>query len=157
MELIELTETWALRITICTNAETVCDGRDVGPWEKEVTREVASAGQEVVTAWTPGCEAADEESFFADWHGGEHYRPTYQAKHVAAELYHREPEAQGEDDLVYSGWAWIAKKDAPRVLQDGVESLVNAVSDAMGNALDAAEERIAADNRRFAAEEARAK
>lgn len=136
--IIELTETWGVRITICTNPETVCDNYDLDPWEAEATQEALSAAQAVITDWTPGSEAAETDSFYPHWHGGEHYNATYRVRSglVVAELYHREPEAQDADDLVYGDWEWMGRKETPQILQDGLDKLVDDAADAMFSALD---------------------
>jgi hypothetical protein len=136
--LIELTETWAIRVTICSNPETVCEGREID-FPGDVTRRAVDAGQVVVMEWTPGCQAANEDSFFPHWHGGTHYTASYKCGGlVAAELYHRTPEAQDVDDLIYGEWEWTGRKGTPRILQDGAEALVIAVAEAMSKALDEA-------------------
>ena len=96
-DLIELTETWAARITLCSNGETLGIDNDTswGLTESEATSAVVSAGQQVVTDWSPDCSAADLDSFFPHWNGGKHYSATFRAYGVAAELYHREPECRG--------------------------------------------------------------
>ena len=145
MNLIELTETWAARITLCSNAETLGIDNDTssGLTEEEATREVVDAGSEVVIEWAADCSTADSDSFFPHWNGGEHYSATYRGYGVAAELYHREPEAQGEDELVYGDWEWMSRKETPRVLQDGMEALVDRIGTAMQAAKDALEANAA--------------
>jgi hypothetical protein len=98
---------------------------------EEAAVDVVDAGQKVVTDWAPHREAADVNSNFRDWNGGTCAGATYGAGMVAAELYHREPEALGEDDQGYTDWEWVGKKDAPKVLQDGIEAIVERIADAM--------------------------
>lgn len=150
---IELTETWACTLTFCSNAETVCDGRDVEPWAAEVASEVCAAGKAV--AFDLLGDTGQRDSFYANWHGGKHARAAYRSHSlVAANLFHRHPEAQGDDDLIYSEWEWMDAKDHPRVLREGMDKIVEAICGAMIEALDAATEQIAKQSEEFSKEEA---
>ena len=57
IELIELTETWAARITLCGNAETLGVDNDTawGLTDKEAVNAIVDAGQQVVTEWAAHC------------------------------------------------------------------------------------------------------
>ncbi len=150
MNLIELTETWAAQITLCTNGETlgIDNETSFGLTEAEAVNAVVAAGGEVVADWSPGCEAADYDGIFQNWNGGKFYRPTYGCLGIAIELYHREPIAQDDDDLVYGEWEWMSRKDTPRILQDGMTALV----DRIGNAMQAAKDLLEAESERQLAE-----
>ncbi len=155
IELIELTETWAARITLCGNAETLGVDNDTawGLTDKEAVNAIVDAGQQVVTEWAADCSAADVDSFFPAWNGGKHYSATYRCWGVAAELYHRGPDAAGEDDLTYSDWEWAGTKETPAILADGIIAIIGRISDAMEAAKSQMEAHAAEEEAKFQAEQ----
>jgi len=67
---VEERRTWrGCMIYLCRNAETVCDGREVGPWAEEATGAAVAAATDVLLELLDGIDVT-EDSFFANWHGG---------------------------------------------------------------------------------------
>ncbi len=140
--LIELTETWAAKITICSSGETL--GIEGDNREVERACAVVQAGQKVVSDWSPDSSAGDVDSNFRNWNGGCHCRATYRAYGVAAELYSRELEEDDEGERAYSGWSLAGLEDTPQILQDGMAIIVGSASEAMSAARREIEARDAA-------------
>ena len=66
--MINLTDNYSVDITICGNAETLCDSYDLGPWREEATVEACDAACDVIRKEMG--DAPEVNSIFRDWHGG---------------------------------------------------------------------------------------
>jgi len=91
MPRIQLSPLYAIRITICTNAETLLDGRDVeaaAATEAEIVSEAASAANQIFFDRLGGY--AETDSFFPNWHGGKFRRATLSVGSCAASVLSRD-------------------------------------------------------------------
>jgi len=67
---VEERQTWrGCTIFLCRNAETVCDSREVGPWEDEATGAAVAAAGDVLLDMLKGIDVT-EDRYFPNWHGG---------------------------------------------------------------------------------------
>lgn len=125
-----------VHITICTNSETVCDGRDLDNWHEEATRAATCAAAATLLV------DYEVDSFFANWHGGKFCRSGVRCGHVVADLYRREITRDEEGDEEIGGWKWCGREGYPAEALAEVEAMLEAASDAHSAALDAEEARV---------------
>lgn len=133
-EIIELTQEWGAKIIACTNAETVCDGRDTdrgGMTPEEVTVAAIVAGDQVLSQHLRG-EVAGQSSTFADWHGGRYCagRASVTTRYYAAEFFRRDVSAVPIDrewaEVEWSEWEWESAKKVPAVIRLGLLEILYA-------------------------------
>jgi hypothetical protein len=163
-DVIQLTEEWGCWIHSCLNAETVCDARDLEPFKKDGTMAAIAAGDKVLARHLDG-DVSQSDSCFSNWHGGKHARVAISAGLFVADFCRRDRELD-EDESAWTDWQWVPAAEVPFVLRLGLEAVLQKATAAAYEELDAWEtgctvrqivdlvERIAADNARFAAEDA---
>ena len=130
MELIELTNEFAVNLTICTNDETLgIDSND-----PEVVTEVGKAAEDSIFN-SLGC-FGEEESNFKTWNGG------FGSGHkIATRFYKRDididdlDEIENLDDLFYTNWQCMDTKEVPAVIRIGIEKVVIDATQAMDSVL----------------------
>ncbi len=133
MELIELTKEWAVRIVLCTNAETLeINDEGLSLTETEMVNQGVHAAQEVI--FDRLGNFGDEDSFFKNWNGGQFAC----AEKIHASFYTREitKDDEGEEEL--GDWEWFAdfrstswiKERLVKVPADLVNKVEKAVEDA---------------------------
>jgi len=132
-------------LTVCQNVETVCDGRDLSPWEEEATAAAGSKAQAVIHARLG--ELADDDRLFANWHGGKFSHGGFIAKTFYVREFESDIDEDGEECGSFGEWEWIDEKKVPAETIAEVDSVIDAASDAMNAELDRWEARVAADNR----------
>lgn len=116
---------FAINITLCSNAESVCDGEDASGngWVDEA-REIVAAGCDAVYKLTG--ELADTDSNFHKWHGGDHARNSkgpFGVWLVAAS-----PRTRTD---VESDWEWCADTKVPADVTEEFFRVSVKISDAM--------------------------
>jgi hypothetical protein len=142
-DVIELTDTWACRITLCGNAETLCSGYDLGSShldEEEATVAACEAASKVVYDLIG--DFPDTSSCFSDWNGGRYSRARFKVGFVAAEVYHRKVDYVDDGDVVWQDWEWVNRKDVPPVIRLGIEEVLSRACDAMTQKLQEAERHV---------------
>lgn len=138
----------ALRVTTCANSETVCDGRDLEPWQDEATTAAVGAADRALRGLFGGVSESD--SFFQNWHGGKHCRADIKSSFVVADVFSREYDEEGEE---WSDWKWCGTDSLSAEQIADIESKIEQAADAMTEELVAWEARVAAERAEFAAEE----
>lgn len=142
-DVIELTDTWACRITLCGNAETLCSGYDLGSShldEEEATVAACEAASKVV--WELAGDSPDTDSFYSYWHGGKYDRASFKVGFVAAEVYHRTVDYVDDGDVIWREWVWVARRAVPAFVRFGIEEVLSRACDAMTQKLREAEQNV---------------
>lgn len=141
--LIEIDDTRAVEITICTHAETVCDGLATEGWRGPATLAAVKEAQRAMWAALKTSVAASEDRTFAHWHGGCHSHADLRDLHVVADLYTRDL-IEDEDDREWGEWEWAgsARRNwtADQVTQ--IEAVIDAMAAAMETTLIALEREL---------------
>jgi hypothetical protein len=133
MELIELEKGWAVRIVLCTSAETLeINDEGLGLTETEIVNQGVHAAQEVI--FDRLGDFGEEDSFFKNWNGGQFTC----AKEIHASFYVREITKDDEGEEEFGDWEWFAdfrstswiKERLAKVPTDLVNKAEKAVKDA---------------------------
>jgi len=139
--IIEVEPLYALVITLCSNAETVEDGRDLAPSDAgEVTRQAVSAACVALEKIIPAAYWCDQSSNFSDWHGGRFAGRNLGCGwcHIYA-MTRDELEVEEGDEPEFSDWRWTADNNVPGAVKAIAEKMAEAANAAMHAELEAAE------------------
>lgn len=139
-DLIELTDTWACRITLCGNSETLCSGYDINLDEEEAAAEACDAARAVVYDLIG--DFPDVSVNFAEWNGGKHARASFRIGPITAEVYHRKVDYVDDGDVVWLDWEWVNGKDVPPIIKHGIEDILTVACNAMTQKLQEAERNV---------------
>jgi len=135
---IELTNEYGATFTLCTNAETLCDGH-LAHYGVDDVNEVYAAGVRALEAAAAAegmeCGVCESERSFSAWHGGRLWwgSVAYRSGPVALDYCGRNHNAGTEDDDLddWTEWAWVKAAEVPDDLRAAAERIARAVSSAM--------------------------
>ena len=135
---IELTNEYGATITVCTNAETLCDGH-LAHYGQEDANAVHAAGVRALEAAAAAegmeCGVCESERSFSAWHGGRLWwgSVAYRSGPVALDYCGRnhDEDAELDDPTGWLEWAWVKAAEVPDDLRAAAERIARAVSSAM--------------------------
>lgn len=136
-EVVKVSETEALRVTLCGNAETLDLHGDLRDESAAAVLTAAIEALDHITyARNKTCNVHGESSEYRDWHGGTYAKGSLGSSWCHVSLYKRErdPEADADDQDGWLDWAWASDKDA----SDAAKALATELSDAAEAAMSAA-------------------
>ena len=117
-----------MKVIICSNDETLLDGRDVDPLiAEEVTIAMVKAAHKVIRDGTDENLDAVADSNFSAWHGGRH--SLYQCGRIVG----------GKPWAFTTGWLACHEEDVPAWLQDVMWKAHQAMEDIVSDPAHAAD------------------
>lgn len=140
--IIEVSKTHGLIITLCSNSETICDGREVGAWEKETTQAAISDARVAMEKILSAAWGCDECSYFREWHGGRYYGRSLGWGNCYISAVEREITVE-DDEEVEGEWEWVADAEVPAEVKTIAERLADAANAAIEARLEKSEQDYA--------------